>query len=70
MRRIRNVTNEPLSVPLLGVTVQPGDVANVPDNLDVEFSENYWEMDGSRDNEPATTDVNTSDSASTEEGTQ
>lgn len=49
MRRIRNITDEPLSVPLLGVIVQPGDVANVPDALDVEFSENYWEMDGTRD---------------------
>lgn len=49
MRRIRNITDEPLSVPLLGAIVQPGDVANVPDALDVEFSPNYWETDGTRD---------------------
>ncbi len=72
-RRIRNITEEPLFVPSLGVTVQPGDVANVPDSHDYAFSENYWEVDGSRDesNDNASgeiRDVTASDDASTEEG--
>lgn len=50
MRRIRNITDEPLHVPLLGVTIQPGDVANVPATLDdVDFSEAYFDDESAPD---------------------
>jgi hypothetical protein len=47
MRRIRNISSEPLEVPLLNTVIQPGDVAEVPENLDyVDFSEALFEIDG------------------------
>jgi hypothetical protein len=74
MRRIRNISGEPLNVPSIGVTVQPGDVANVPDSIAADFSENYWEVDGERENTDtehgAVKDVNASDNANTEEGNE
>ena len=49
MRRIRNITNEALDVPILGVIIEPGDVANVPDGLEVEFSSALFEVDEASD---------------------
>lgn len=76
-RRIRNRTEDVLEVPLLGVRLEPGDVANIPDDFptDVVFPENYFEVDGPNDggnaNAPvdaAVTEVNASDTATAEEG--
>lgn len=72
MRRIRNITDEPLNVPLLGVTIQPGDVANVPDTLHyVDFSEVLFEVENGDDKQSSRpVSVMATDKASADEGTK
>lgn len=79
-RRIRNTTEDVLEVPLLGVRLEPGDVATIPDSFpaDVVFPETHFEVDGPNDGGTSEQDaqvpaadvreIHVSDSATVHEG--
>lgn len=77
--QIRNITDDTLEVPLLGVRIAPGDVAKVPDEFsEMVFPENYFEVEGdntgpAREDENAdhgsdVTEIYADDAGTTQEG--